>query len=272
MSTDKPNRDAANAETEQRGKLIRQMIYAACAVGVLLGILVFFNYLSRPPEKPEAPTFTEPVPVPPKSSPIRPVSPVAPPEEPPVDDPEASASSLDGQLPPPVPVEQPAPPLAPGPAPVETPAVAVPPPVSSTPAQTMGKAPVTPVPAAKPPVAPPAAPVPPPVEDVPELTAPPSVALPPEPRPATTPAPPTEASTSAAPRPPTGFVVQAGVFIDPRRAEDLHAKLVQNGIPAILETRVQVGPFKTQAEAQAVKAKMKALGIDSVVLPPPPRR
>jgi cell division septation protein DedD len=35
-----------------------------------------------------------------------------------------------------------------------------------------------------------------------------------------------------------------------------------------LETRVQVGPFKNRAQAEAAKAKMEALGIKGLVLPP----
>jgi cell division protein FtsN len=99
-------------------------------------------------------------------------------------------------------------------------------------------------------------------EDVPELSAPPTL-----------PPPPPAASTEPAPRKtppfrPSGFVVQAGVFENPRRAEALRDKLAAAGIPATLETRVQVGPFKSKAQAEAAKAKMKALGIDGLVLPP----
>jgi cell division septation protein DedD len=74
-----------------------------------------------------------------------------------------------------------------------------------------------------------------------------------------------------APPPPvrlySGFALQAGVFADPRRAEELHAKLILEGIPSTIEARVQVGPFKTREEAEAARAKMKALGIDAVMLP-----
>ena len=66
----------------------------------------------------------------------------------------------------------------------------------------------------------------------------------------------------------SGYALQAGVFSDPRRAEALHARLVNEGIPTTIVARVQVGPFKTQAEADAARARMKALGIDSVMLMP----
>ena len=66
----------------------------------------------------------------------------------------------------------------------------------------------------------------------------------------------------------SGFALQAGVFADPRRAEELHARLTLEGIPSTIEARVQVGPFKNREEADAARLKMKALGIDAVLLPP----
>ena len=83
-----------------------------------------------------------------------------------------------------------------------------------------------------------------------------------------------EPSAPSAPTPPapprlfSGYALQAGVFADPRRAEDLHARLMQEGMPTTIESRVQVGPFKTKAEAEAAREKLKALGVDSVMLPP----
>ena len=58
------------------------------------------------------------------------------------------------------------------------------------------------------------------------------------------------------------------MFADPRRAEELHAKLTLEGIPSTIEARVQAGPFKNKEEAEAARAKMKALGIDAVLLMP----
>ena len=63
--------------------------------------------------------------------------------------------------------------------------------------------------------------------------------------------------------------MQAGVFSDPRRAEELNARLILEGIPSTIEARVQVGPFKSRAEAEEVREKMKAMGIEAVMLPPP---
>jgi len=70
----------------------------------------------------------------------------------------------------------------------------------------------------------------------------------------------------------TGISLQAGVFADPRRAEELHARLLQEGIPATLETRVLVGPFRNREEADAARAKMMAMGIDTVLLPKPGKK
>ncbi|QLI82780.1 SPOR domain-containing protein [Chitinibacter fontanus] len=62
-----------------------------------------------------------------------------------------------------------------------------------------------------------------------------------------------------------GYSVQAGVFLLSNNAEKLLSQLQQAGIPAYLETRVQIGPFKSKAEADAAVKKLKALGITPVV-------
>ena len=74
------------------------------------------------------------------------------------------------------------------------------------------------------------------------------------------------------PRPLFGYALQAGVFADPQRAEDLHARLMLAGIPSSVEARVRVGPFKTRQEADAARDKLKAMGIDAVLLPPRGRK
>lgn len=66
----------------------------------------------------------------------------------------------------------------------------------------------------------------------------------------------------------SGFSLQAGVFSSPQRAEELHARLTLSGVPSTLETRVQVGPFRTRQEAEAAQAKLRELGIGSVLVPP----
>jgi DedD protein len=55
--------------------------------------------------------------------------------------------------------------------------------------------------------------------------------------------------------------LQLGVFSNVANAEELRAKLEQNGIPASIEARVHVGPFATRAEADQARAKLKELGI-----------
>ena len=72
----------------------------------------------------------------------------------------------------------------------------------------------------------------------------------------------------APPRLFSGFAVQAGVFADAQHAEELRAKLTLNGIPSTMEARVQVGPFKTREEAEAARQKLKALGVEGILLPP----
>jgi DedD protein len=66
----------------------------------------------------------------------------------------------------------------------------------------------------------------------------------------------------------SGFVLRAGVFTNPQLAEQLHAKLTLSGVPSSVESRVQVGPFKTRQEAEAAQAKLKELGIETILLPP----
>ncbi|QSI76134.1 SPOR domain-containing protein [Niveibacterium microcysteis] len=85
---------------------------------------------------------------------------------------------------------------------------------------------------------------------------------------ATTPAPTPRlvVQTEPAPagvKPPPGraFALQAGVFSTPKNAEDLRARLELAGIPAQLETRVVVGPFRTRQDAEQAQSKLKALGL-----------
>jgi DedD protein len=62
------------------------------------------------------------------------------------------------------------------------------------------------------------------------------------------------------------FLVQVGVFSNHANAEELVARLQQAGIPAQIESRVQVGPFASRAEVDAARAKLKSLGIDDGML------
>ena len=95
------------------------------------------------------------------------------------------------------------------------------------------------------------------------------------PQPAAPPAAPVEhAAQTARPaaRPGAGFVLQAGVFSSADLAEELRAKLSLSGVPSTLETRVQVGPFRTRQEAEAAQARLKEQGIQTILLAPPKRR
>ena len=63
-----------------------------------------------------------------------------------------------------------------------------------------------------------------------------------------------------------GFVVQLGMFTTVENAQSLQAKLKEQGIPAFLETRVVVGPFRDRAEADAAQRKLKELGVGGVIV------
>jgi len=76
---------------------------------------------------------------------------------------------------------------------------------------------------------------------------------------------PVESAVNAA----RGYLLQLGVFNNTYNAEDLRSKLEKNGIPSTVESRVQIGPFKTREEAEVVQAKLKSLGMDAGVLMPP---
>lgn len=65
---------------------------------------------------------------------------------------------------------------------------------------------------------------------------------------------------------PKAFEVQLGVFTDLENARQLQARLTQQGIASHSETRVQVGPFKTRAEADQARNKLKALGLNPVII------
>jgi len=229
---------------ELRNKLLKRLAVAGVLVAVLLGVLAFFDYLSTPSEEPEAESYNRPVPVAPRKQLTQPVTPATDLPEPPKAESVAAA-------PPPAATEVPAKPAVtaqPSPTAVEPVAAAKPAPSHATPAK--------------------------PAASVAEGTAAPTVHTPDEPVVAArAPARVVEAPPRLSPIPGparlgAGFTLQAGVFASAQRAEELHAKLTLNGIPSTLEARVQVGPFKTRQEADAAKEKMKALGIDAVLLPP----
>lgn len=253
---------AVDPQDEIKQRLGRRMAFAGVMIAVLLAALALFDHLSKAPEEEEA--AVAPAPTPKEvAQPVKPVEPSPPPaeaakaEEKPAE-PELSAA--------PVTKGQPAPELPPPPQVAAKPALQTTPhaaqpirgatsgPVSNgrQPAQARqgAVASVTPAPAAP----------------APAGTAPAA-----QPAPATAPANVQPMPTRPQPLPPrlfSGYVVQAGVFSSTERAEELHAKLQLNGIPSNIESRVNVGPFKSKDEADAARAKLKALGIDSVLVPP----
>lgn len=66
---------------------------------------------------------------------------------------------------------------------------------------------------------------------------------------------------------PKGYTVQLGVFSNMTNAQQLQDRLAQNGIKSYTETRVNVGPFQNKAEADQALAKIRAMGINAVVVP-----
>lgn len=245
MAAGKNGNETGNTEeqgdlSDIKRKLAWRMGIAGLMIVGLLGGLALFDRLSAPsaPE-PAEPQFTEAVPVAKKV-----VTQAVTPAEPPT---EAAKVEANPSLP-----ESSAAPVEPPPPPV----------VSAQPALPRASQPavraISPSTSSKPPVPALAAKN---AEPSSELASTPTT--PPTP-PAATESPPKTLLSKLL----SGFAVQAGVFSDPRRAEELQAKLLQEGIPSSIEARVEVGPFKTRAEAQAAREKMKALGIDTVLLLP----
>ncbi len=58
-----------------------------------------------------------------------------------------------------------------------------------------------------------------------------------------------------------GYMVQLGVFSAPGNAQALIERVDALGIPAHIESRVVVGPFKDRSEADAARRKLSASGL-----------
>ena len=67
------------------------------------------------------------------------------------------------------------------------------------------------------------------------------------------------------PAPAKLYVVQLGIFSSPANAQTLQKQLQLAGIPARLETRVQLGPFKDKRDAEKALARAKKMGIEAVL-------
>lgn len=282
--------EPSSPAAELRAVLIKRLALAGGLVAALLSVLAFFDYLSKSSNEPDFPVFTQPVPVGPRKAVTQPVTPAENLPEPPTSD----------ALPPPAapaedkPVETPAadvdPP--PAPAPVATPATSSANVENGAPAASTVSSPrhaqivrggshrpeAVSRPASQPINRPQIARgVPeevtssPPMQSAPLAPADSPRAVMPEQRVAT-PAlaentPPGARVIQRSSRLFSGFVLQAGVFSSVQRAEELHARLTLSGVPSSVETRVQVGPFRTREEAEAAQIKLRELGIESVLVP-----
>lgn len=252
--------DGENNSAEMRGKLIKRLAVAGVLVASLLGMLAFFDYLATAPEESEAPVFPHPVPVAPRNEVSQPVTPL-------VESPAPSAASEPVAEAPPGPVIEAQPSLVLEVEPKAhrenrplTPSTAA---IARKPAtvSTMPDAGPAPSPGTVPEAT--ASPPPEQLEQVPprRLAAKSNTRVL-EPQPAQPPV------VQAPQRLFSGFLVQAGVFSSPQLAEELHAKLTLSGINSTLETRVQIGPFRTRQEAELAQLKLRELGVESVLLPP----
>lgn len=293
-----------DSPADLRRKLGKRLALAAVLILVLLGALAVFDYVSElereeasrpvaavqprvggsissprpnapadqqitPPaslEPKELPAGAEPPPKPeiaaqPAAAPTAPAtttaaapsaaSPAVPPAAVPAVPPVAGAPAVAKPLAPvaPKPIA-----VAPSPAATKAPVGAVSPAVPA--------AAVTPGPQA---TAPSVAGVPEETSGAPLVGAPPSARLP---QPAASAASAAATNQSVLARLAAGFVLQAGVFTSTERAEELRAKLVMAGVPVVVESRVQVGPFASQKEAAAARRKIRELGVDSIIIPP----
>ncbi|HMW63911.1 MAG TPA: SPOR domain-containing protein [Accumulibacter sp.] len=230
-----------DGQAELKRQLLRRMGVAGMLIVVLLSALAIFDYLNTQDEAMVASTqFTEPVPVRRKEAPAATVAP-------------------------PPPVEQaaepaPTPPVAELPAAVSQQAASASP-SSSPPPSGQPVAGASPAGASRAPVARVPAELPAParaVGDVPKEAPPlaPSVAS------AVPPAQP----AVALPRTTPGYTLQSDLLLDVRRAESLQAQLAQEGIPATVETRLRIGPFRTRAEVAVIRRRLKELGVETAPL------
>ena len=83
---------------------------------------------------------------------------------------------------------------------------------------------------------------------------------------------------ASAPSPTASYVIQAGSYSDAGKLHDVQAKLDKAGLKHYTQTahskdgtpytRVRLGPFETQKEANAIAARIAKLGIKTIVLKP----
>ena len=96
----------------------------------------------------------------------------------------------------------------------------------------------------------------------------------PEPQPAKKPAPAATKQAPAATSKETVYLINVGLFADENNARNAKTKLVDAGLPAFTEeaiyprgkrTRVRVGPFATDTEADTAAEKIRNLGLEAAV-------
>jgi len=265
----RPGENMAQPEIAQDEQRLKQRAMRRLAIALVLiaaaiaglAILDRYNAALRKPEVPATPpeprVLAKPPPVP-APTPVPEQKEEQPPPPPPPPPPVVSNQALPPEealpatrprpAPPPGPTSQSAAPTSQSPAPSTQP-----------PAAPLATAPTPPTPA---PSSPPAAQQSAAPRAAPQSTPSPPAAKPGEPA-AAKPAQPPTAAEPAAQR---GFVVQVGIFTSPQNARALEKSLAAKGIRARIETRVVVGPFQDRAEADAVVAQLKEMGLQGMVL------
>lgn len=238
---DDPNHSARRAKT--------RIAVAAVLLTVAIGGLTLLSR-QQPAEKSETPVTQKQESISSEENPVRDQEPAP-----------AQISSKEQETPPPPPVETPVTPVAVAPPP-PPPQVTNPQPIKNTPAPGTAKASgkISPVPSE------PVTPIEKPADKA-VATSAPTTEKPVAQKPVVTPMQPASPPATKPGPAPKNYDVQVGVFTDMENAKQLQAKLAEHGIPSHTETKLQVGPFNTKAEADAAREKIKNLGIGSVVVP-----
>lgn len=246
---DTSTQDPHDADEALKKRLLSRIAFAGVLVVALLGGLAVFDALYGPPQQTTPPTE----PIGEKAAEAPEQKPEAPTEEKAAEAPADKAAELAQAE---KPEEQPeeAKPAVPA-APERTTGAVLPPPKPIRPLTVPATPRLAIVKPAAPMVAAPQKPEP--AKEI-AKTAPPSSAIAEH-------APASRPLSQAAERS-RQFVVQMGVFYNVANAEELRAKLELAGIPAQIEARVQVGPFKTRQEADLAREKLRALGMETGIL------
>ncbi len=72
--------------------------------------------------------------------------------------------------------------------------------------------------------------------------------------------------TDVAPRTAGSYSFDVGSFTQVGDAEHVAARLAAEGFAVRLETHVRVGPFRTRADAEAARRRLKSLGVETPTL------